>query len=163
MTWFDANDAGSAPAVDYPSGAEYRITVSNPGTTDLVNVVVNDNTLGVMNHSVGSLAAGADVVLTSAQIPALSVAERCAGPGTFNNEATADGESADTGTPAPQASDPANLVCVAPPAITVVKEISVDGGMNWFDANDAGSAPAVDYPSGAEYRITVSNPGRGGQ
>jgi len=158
-SWHDANSAGTAPVVEFPSGADYRITVSNPGPTDLVNVVVNDATLGIANHAVGSLAAGANVVLTSGTIPALAVAEVCDSAGTYTNIATADGESADTGTPAPQASDPANLVCVDPPAINVLKEISIDGGATWHDANSAGTAPVVEFPSGADYRITASNPG----
>ena len=158
-TWHDANNAGAAPVVDFPHGAEYRITVSNPGPTDLENVVVNDPTLSIANYPVGALAAGIDAVITSTEIAALSQAQVCATEGPFGNTATADGESADTGTSATQASDPAYLVCATPPAISVLKEISVDGGATWHDANNAGTAPMVEPPSGAEYRITVSNPG----
>lgn len=45
------------------------------------------------------------------------------------------------------------------PAIEIVKEISVDGGATWFDANDIGSAPSAFVPAGAQYRLRVSNTG----
>lgn len=158
-TWHDANNAGTAPVVDHPSGAEYRLTLSNTGSVDLTDVVVNDAILGVNNYLVGDLGIGASVVLDSGTIGALSVSPRCNAAGTFTNTATADGESAEDGTPAPQASDPAVLVCVEPPTIAVLKEISVDGGTTWEDANSEVTAPIVMFPSGAEYRITVTNPG----
>lgn len=158
-TWHDANSPGTAPVADYPSAAEYRLTVTNAGSVRLDDVVVNDATLNIVDYPVGSLDGGANVQLTSVQIGALGVAQRCKGAGTFNNVATADGFSAATGEPVPQASDLANLVCVDPPEILVLKEISVDGGATWQDANSAVTAPIVTFPSGAEYRITVSNPG----
>ncbi|MGK7296380.1 MAG: DUF7507 domain-containing protein [Candidatus Wenzhouxiangella sp. M2_3B_020] len=45
------------------------------------------------------------------------------------------------------------------PGIALRKEISVDGGATWYDANSAGSAPYAEFPSGAEYRLIVENTG----
>ncbi len=161
VTWFDANiPADFPPAVEFPAGADYRVEVCNTGDVDLVNVVVNDPTLGVVNYPVGDLAAGACVLLTSGEIPEFDVAERCDEPGEFFNEAFADGDSAETGTPADQADDPATMVCVPPPEIDITKEVSVDGGATWYDANvPADYPPAVEAPAGALYRVEVCNTG----
>jgi uncharacterized repeat protein (TIGR01451 family) len=40
-----------------------------------------------------------------------------------------------------------------------LKEISIDGGVTWFDANTAATGPTATAPSDAEYRITVYNTG----
>ena len=159
--WFDANDAASAPVTEYDSDAYYRLTVTNDGLVDLVDVTINDATLGIGPVNIGNLAAGANTVLTSGStgFGALYAVDRCTEAGTFLNTATADGDSAVTGTPATQATDPANLVCVEPPSITILKEISLDGNAPWFDANDAASAPVTEYDSDAYYRLTVTNDG----
>lgn len=51
--------------------------------------------------------------------------------------------------------------CVEPPdpSIAILKEVSVDGGATYHDANDAGSAPTTLVGGGALYRITVTNTG----
>ncbi len=46
-----------------------------------------------------------------------------------------------------------------PPNIEIVKEVSVDGGVTFFDANDSASAPATAVGGGALYRLTVTNTG----
>ena len=156
--WFDANTEGTAPTAVFPSGAKYRLTVTNIGSAPLTNVVVNDPTLGIVNHPVGNLAPGAQVVLDEGDIAALSVTTRCDSSGTFGNTASTSGESAETGAPVND-SDPAFLVCVGTPDIDIEKQISVDGGVTWLDADDAGSAPVVTAPSGALYQFVVRNTG----
>jgi hypothetical protein len=42
--------------------------------------------------------------------------------------------------------------------IDLIKEVSVDGGNNWFDANDCATAPNAN--AGAEYRLTIENCGQ---
>jgi uncharacterized repeat protein (TIGR01451 family) len=156
--WYDANTVGTAPpAVVFPHGADYRITVENIGTAPLTNVVVTDPTLGV-NYTIGNMAAGAKVVLTSGQIAALSVATRCDKAGDFGNTAAVTGKSAETGAPV-NASDPAFMVCVGTPHIHIQKQISVNGGTTWLDADTSATAPTVVYPSGAMYRFVVTNDG----
>jgi len=160
-TWYDANiPAGFPPVVDVPAGAMYRITVTNTGPVDLVNVTVDDPELAIAGYVVGDLAVGASALLTSSDIPALDVAERCDAPGIYNNVSFANGESAVDGGAAPEASDPANMECASPPEIDILKEVSVDGGATWYDANlPPGFPPEVAYPAGAMYRITVTNTG----
>lgn len=160
VDWHDANDAPSAPTENFPSDAEYRYTVTNTGSADLINVVVNDPVLGISNYVVGPMAVGEVVVITIADIPGLAVTDRCTNSGTFINNASVDGESVDTGEVVSDA-DPATLVCIGSPAVTLVKEISVDGGSTWGDANTAAAAdaPTVPFPASAEYRLTVRNTG----
>jgi hypothetical protein len=157
-TWFDANTEGTAPIAVFPSDALYRLTVTNIGSAPLTNVVVNDPTLGIVNHPIGNMAPGAIVVLTQGQIAALLVVDRCTESGTFGNTASTSGESAETGAPVND-SDPAFLVCVGEPDVDIEKEISVDGGLNWLDADNAAGAPVVTAPSGALYRFVVTNTG----
>lgn len=157
-TWFDANTEGTAPVAVFPHDAHYRLTVTNIGTAPLVNVVVNDGTLGIVDVPIANLAPGAFVVLTQGEIAALFAEDRCTRSGTFGNTASTSGESAETGAPVND-SDPAFLVCVGTPDIEIRKEISIDGGLTWFDANDAGSAPVAQAPSGAMYRFIVENTG----
>ena len=161
-TFFDANEVDKSdwpPAVEFPHGALYKIVVSNDGAVDLVNVVVNDSELGITDYSVGNLAAGAWVTLEEGDIPALNVAERCDEAGVYTNTATADGDSAISGTPADQASDPANMECVPPPSIRIEKYIRLPGTVTWLDADTVGTAPTTTFPSGAEYQIEVCNNG----
>ena len=84
---------GSAPTAVFPSGAKYRLTVTNIGSAPLTNVVVNDPTLGIVNHPVGNLAVGDSVILDQGDITALFVDDRCTRSGTFANTASTSGAS----------------------------------------------------------------------
>jgi uncharacterized repeat protein (TIGR01451 family) len=161
----DADQVGNAdvPSVAFPSGALYRFIVMNIGTVELQNVVVSDATLGIANFFVGTLPVGAQRVLTRAEIPALQVAQRCAGPGTFTNVAQATGYPAGGGAPVMD-SDTAVLACKGVPQIDLKKQISVNGGASFADANQVGNAdvPTVPFPSGALYRFVIRNIGNVG-
>lgn len=152
--WSDANTEGAALETQAPSDAWYRITVRNVGSVDLVNVVLNDGTLGIFDFAVADIPVGGEVVLTSGEIAALFFPNRCEGQGTFGNTATASGESAETESTTSD-SDQAWLECTGTPAIQLVKEISVDGGTTWSDD----TSPPVTPPSDAWYRLTVTNTG----
>jgi hypothetical protein len=167
-TWEDANDEDSAPEVDVPSDALFRITVKNIGTAPLINATVEDPDLGIPPTSIPDLApddgapGGPDEVVILASTPgfeALDVEDYCDNAGTFINMATAKGESEDEPGTIVQATDPAYLKCVTNPEIDIEKEISIDGGTTWEDADDVGSAPVVEAPSGALYRLIVRNVG----
>jgi uncharacterized repeat protein (TIGR01451 family) len=126
-TWLDANDPGSAPLVVFPSGALYRLTVENTGNVPIENVVVNDATLGIVDYAVGTLTAGQVVVLTAAQIPQLSVAERCNAVGEFQNVAQVSGDPAAVGAEPVTDEDPAWLACQAGRArFRVIKDFTDD-------------------------------------
>ena len=120
-------------------GAIYRLTVTNTGTSDLENVVINDAALGIVDFLVGDLAAGQTVVLTQGEIPELEQPGRCQDPGDVTNVATVEGQSVIGNTVGD--SDPAVVRCVEED-IDLLKEVSVDGGVTFFDANDSASAPA---------------------
>ncbi len=86
-TWFDADDEASAPSAEAPHGAIYRLTVENTGNIALVDVLVNDASLGLVNVPVGNLAVGETRVLssTTAGFEALNVPDRCKEAGTIVN------------------------------------------------------------------------------
>ena len=157
--WFDADTAGTAPAVDFPSGAEYRLSVNNDGEVDMVNVTVSDPALGINNYPIGNLAIGATATLDSGDIAQLGQAQVCNSETTYTNTASASGESAFDGAVFGPVSDDANLNCVALPSLTISKEISLNGGAIWSAADTAGTAPITEFPSGAHYRVTLSNNG----
>ena len=90
-TCYDADTEATAVQALVPSGAMYRIIVTNCGTVDLINVIVNDTTLGITNYLVGNLAAGTSKTLTSSEIPQLNQPQRCSTSGSFVNEACATG------------------------------------------------------------------------
>ena len=110
--WFDADTAGSAPTVDSPSGAEYRLSVNNNGEADLVNVTVSDATLGINDYPIGNLAIGSTAVLDSDDITQLNQEQVCSSATTFTNIATAYGESSISGTSTGPVTDSANLNCI---------------------------------------------------
>lgn len=110
VTFFDANDPASAPSTIAGGSALYRITVTNTGISDLENVVIDDDTLGV-DVLVGDLVAGQTVVLTQDQTPQLDHPGRCQIPGDVTNTARAVGQSVDTGITVSD-TDPAVVRCV---------------------------------------------------
>jgi uncharacterized repeat protein (TIGR01451 family) len=64
--WIDAQTADAALSVPAGSTAEYRITVTNCGETELVNVAVNDSIAGCNRSIPGSLPVGANVSYSTA-------------------------------------------------------------------------------------------------
>ena len=159
--WHDANTPADAdvPQGAFGADAYYRITVTNDGTVDLRDVVVNDTNLNISDYSIGDLAVGASVVLTKDQIDKLFFEGRCSTRGYLDNTAHVDGHSAEDDSLV-QSEDPAVINCVGTTDIQIVKEISVDGGP-WADANAIGDpdVPVVEAPHDALYRLTVTNIG----
>ncbi|MCL1051000.1 hypothetical protein L2755_15390 [Shewanella abyssi] len=152
----DANTGDDAPVIALGEGAIYRITVTNNGSEDIINALLNDTTLGIVNYPLGTINAGQIIILTESNIVQLDQAELCQVPGDINNTATANGESQPTTNPL-SASDSAFVRCVSE-QISLLKEIRVEGG-EYSDANDSNSAPAAAVGDGAEYRITLTNKG----
>ena len=111
ITWFDANEVDSAPYAAFPSGADYRLIVTNTGTADLENVIITDPTLGIVDFNIGDLDAAQSLTLDSGNIDELSQALVCGESGVFENIALVEGTSKDDGTTVTD-DDPANLVCV---------------------------------------------------
>lgn len=152
----DANTGDDAPVIALGEGAIYRITVTNDGSADIINALLNDTTLGIVNYVLGTINAGQIIILTEDNIAQLEQVELCQVPGDINNTATANGESQPTANPL-SASDSAFVRCVSE-QISLLKEIRVEGG-EYLDANDSNSAPGAAVGDGAEYRITLTNKG----
>jgi hypothetical protein len=131
VTFFDANDGASAPVSTLGGGALYRLTVTTTGTSDFINVVVNDAELGIVDFPVGDLAAGQTRVLTSGEIPELDQPGRCQIPGDVTNIATVEAVSVATGNPFSD-DDPAVVVCEAGRAIC---DMDGDGNVDRFDVS----------------------------
>jgi hypothetical protein len=89
ITWFDANNAASAPVAAAPSDAEYRITVINTGDMELENVEISDDTIVFpWPYVIGNLTVGQTAVIGMGNIPQLDVVDRCTTSGTFLNIAS---------------------------------------------------------------------------
>ena len=158
--WLPADTVGSAPVAKYPSGAVYRIKITNTGIVDLVNVVLDDPKVGLSGYLVngGFLAAGQTVTITEDTDPETSVLaqeEVCDESEDFQNTAyvTAEGSIEGHGV---SDQDDAWLSCVGTPEIEVIKYISIDDGETWT----SDTAGPVQAPSGALYKITVENTGQ---
>jgi uncharacterized repeat protein (TIGR01451 family) len=158
QTWVD----DTAGPVAYPSGALYRITVKNTGSVKLVNVTVSDTLIGAPDYVIGELEIDEEVVVTDGEWSALDVAEVCDSSGLIENIASVTGTSDERATDEATETDNAKLDCIGPPMIEVKKEISLDNGVTWHDANVEPFPTAVTDPLNpvtALYRITVTNVG----
>ena len=158
QTWID----DTAGPVEWPSGALYRITVENTGNVKLVNVTVSDTLIGPPDYAIGELDVGEMVVVTDGEWLALDVAEVCDSSGTIENIATVTGTSDELASDEVTETDNAKLQCIGPPMIAILKEVSLDNGATWHDANAEPFPTAVTDPLNpvtALYRITVSNVG----
>jgi uncharacterized repeat protein (TIGR01451 family) len=159
----------SAGPVPWPSGALYRITVTNTGNVDLPSVVISDKFPDLPEDiygDIGPLLVGETVVIAgdgSGDLTwtALDVAQVCAGQESITNVATA----VASWDPDPiTTTDDATLVCDKP-AILLVKEVGMPDPDNpdqylWFDANDEPYPWAhIDPPNtvNVRYRFKVSN------
>ena len=158
QTWVD----DTAGPVEWPSGALYRVTVTNTGDVKLVDVTVSDTLIGPPDYVIGELEVDEQVVVTDGEWLALDVAVVCDSSGLIENIATAAGTSDELASDEVTETDNARLECIGPPMIAVVKEVSLNGGTTWHDANAEPFPTAVTNPQSpvtALYRITVSNVG----
>ena len=77
------------PTVTFPSGALYRLLVRNIGVVALENVVVNDNTLGIVDFPGGRSGRWPACDLDPGRHTQLNVTQRCDSAGTFISNSTA--------------------------------------------------------------------------
>ena len=129
----------------------YDIDVDNTGNMTLTGVTVTDpdTTVGVCAPvQPGSLAPGATMTCPASYV----VTQADVDAGSFTNTATGDSNETgpDTGSEM--------VTFTQSPGITMLKEVSVDGGSSWQDAN---SPPGPSLASGTdpEFRFTVTNSG----
>lgn len=126
-------DKTPADQVVNPGGtASFTIVVTNNGDTDLINVVLDDDTVNDCDTNIGSLAAGANSGPINCQVTNVT--------SPFTNTATASGEPAE-GDPV-NAQDSANVTLSAP-SVMIVKTPD----------------QAVQSGGTAQFTLTVTNPG----
>ncbi|MBT8039440.1 MAG: hypothetical protein KJN78_04320 [Gammaproteobacteria bacterium] len=168
--WKDADTAENAAGpVQAPSGASYRMIVTNSGDVDLVGVTVEDGMIPGSPYTVGALDVGQTVTVTEQEWPGLLFDTDpetdnlpvCSGPGLIMNSAEAVGTSVENADDTDQDTDKAYLVCIGDPMISILKEVSIDGGP-WEPADGPDDYPSAVYGDGdvpAEYRLIVANIG----
>ena len=170
--FFDADgisgDRCDSYLADIPSGivgqtdATYQLVVTNTGNETLLNARINDPTLGLVDVPVpgGPMAPGDVRVIDvdDSGYSALFYGDRCRDTtGLQNNIATVEAVGEGSGISVSD-DDPANVTCVTEPAVSLQKQISLDG-VTFVDADTAEAGPTTTLGSDAEYRLVVENTG----
>lgn len=153
--WFDADEVANAPETLFPADAYYRFVVTNTGNRELTDVIIDDPTLGIFDHPVGTLTPGQIATITEitgTNGNLLVVVDRCTSHSTPLNTASVEASHGEGETA--KDDDPAYLSCVGTPGIDIQKQISLTGDAPWEDVSL--TAP---YPDPAYYRIVVTNTG----
>ncbi|GAB6139121.1 DUF7507 domain-containing protein [Halanaerobaculum tunisiense] len=145
-TFVDA-DTPTGPFIPQGTDPQFRYIVTNNGTETLTNITVTDDTFGNIGVTVNELDPGESTTLTVTQPWAA---------GQQTNIATAEGTTpgGDTVTD----SDPANYFGESNPAIDIEKQVSVDGGVTFVDA-DTPSGPTLPPGEDPVFRYIVTNIG----
>jgi uncharacterized repeat protein (TIGR01451 family) len=159
----DGNDASTATGVIDGAGdtITYRVVVTNTGNLDLTSVSVTDLLEGA-SFSLGSPSGDGtvtgvlDVGESWTYLATYTVTQ-----GDLNTNAGNDGFLTNTVTVDTAQTDPQSATTATPITVTrsidLEKDVSVDGGVNWFDAD---TAPGPTLISGNPiYRYTVTNTG----
>ena len=149
-TWFDANNVTGPTLLASGVAPQFQYIVTNTGNVDLTNIAVTDDVLGSIG-SIASLGAGKSTTLT---------ATGTWGSGQQTNTGEAKGTFTDSvGNSANlDVTDPAHYFGAAP-AITIEKDVSVDGGKTWFDANSATGPTLLASGAAPEFQYIVKNTG----
>lgn len=127
----------------------FRYIVTNTGNETLIDVNASDDVYGPIITNT-TLQPG-ETIITEINVPGQLGAQQ--------NTATVTGTGQDSGTPVSD-SDVANYVGVAETiSLDLVKEVSPDGGLTWFDANTP-PGPNVNFPQNPQFRYTVTNTGQ---
>ncbi|WP_429885934.1 SdrD B-like domain-containing protein, partial [Geoalkalibacter halelectricus] len=154
QTWFDADSPAAAPGTD--SDALYRFIVRNCGVTPLHDVTVNDPTLGI-DELIGSLDPFEILILTHdiSDFNFENLFQRgiCIDPTPPEKQNTVTVTGNYLGDTV-EDSDSAWIKCVC---IDIEKQVSVDGGLTFYDADIAELAPET--TDGAIFKLIVSNCG----
>jgi hypothetical protein len=146
-TWLDADDA-PGPDVDLEAEVFFRFVVTNTGDVELTDLALSDDMLDTSACTIpASLATGA---FFECQLGPLAAVE-----GQHTNVATVTAVSGDQTV---TDTDSANYWGGDRPEIALVKDVSVDGGASWSDANSA-PGPRVDIGEPVSFRFTVTNTG----
>lgn len=163
-TWSDADTLDNPLQGTFPQDVYYRLIITNTGDENLVNLSVDDADLGLNNISLGGglflLEPNRTTTLDSLVVDfeALEQPNRCTAAGTFINTARVSATSQVDGAPVSD-DDAAILVCFGAPEIDLQKQVSVDGGTTWADADTDAEAVATPVGNGVQYRFLIENVG----
>ena len=165
-TNIDADTLATAAKTSAPADAFYRFVIKNCGDVPLSDISVTDDMLNLFSTPVslpyGVLKPHAKIIVSKHDhgFEELYQRERCPYRGKFINVAQASGLNVETGKKTTD-TDPAYLLCGGEPCLDIEKQISVDGGVTFAnaDATDDSDVPVIPAPGGAMYRFVVRNCG----
>lgn len=145
--------------------ATYQLQVTNIGTENLVNVVIDSSDFGLNNISIpapcGMLEPGEvciiDVDVPNGAFDSLKKNNVCQASGEVMQLASVKGEGQSSGILVSD-EDPAVVNCTTEPHISLLKEVSLNGSA-FMDANTIAGSPIAKLGADAVYRLTVTNTG----
>ena len=145
--------------------ATYQLQVTNTGTENLVNVVIDAPDFGLSAEKIpatcGMLEPGEvciiDVDVPNGAFDSLKKDNICLASGEVMQLASVNGEGQSSGILVSD-EDPAIVDCTTEPHISLLKEVSLNGSP-FMDANTVDAAPIAKLGADATYRLTVTNTG----
>lgn len=151
VTFIDA-DQPPGPVLDLSTqpNVQFKYIVSNIGGEDLENIVVTDDVYGNITLPQTTLAIGQSMEVVTIEPGVLG------GPNI--NIATVIGEGVDSGVVVTDSDAASYVGSQQAISIDLEKEVSPDGGITWFDADEA-PGPVVVFPQTPRFRYTVTNTG----
>jgi uncharacterized repeat protein (TIGR01451 family) len=158
-TSWEQYSSANAPQALMGASVEFEVIVTDTGTTALTGVTVSDAgggavtgfTFGTSDSTSISLIAGQSVTSNAGSTVALC--------GLNTDTATATGSVVvGSGTATVSASSKADYQGISG-GISILKEVSVDGGKTWEDVGNNCSDPTATVGSTVEFRVVVTNTG----
>lgn len=161
----DSLNQGIPVGIAGTTDGTYKLTVTNNGSETLINASITAPDFGLINEpipgSCGDLEAGESCTIEvndpNTAYQALNVQDICTVPMTVTKQASVTATGATSGINVSD-DDPASVTCTTEPHITLIKEVSLNGGL-YMDANTVDTSPFGALGSDAEYRITLLNDG----
>ncbi|WP_371375149.1 hypothetical protein [Thalassotalea aquiviva] len=164
VSFFDA-DQSTDP--DVPVGiiaqasGYYRYIVTNIGSENLTNVVINDPNLGV-TVNIADLAVGESRTLNSTDqgFESLFIQNLCTDASNKLNIVSVNAIGEESKAPVSD-NDPANVRCILGPAIQLLNQVSLTDGAPFFDADQSTDpdVPVGQIGADATYRYIIRNIG----
>jgi photosystem II stability/assembly factor-like uncharacterized protein len=156
ITWDDSDSPPGPTLVKSVTAPMFRYTVTNDGEMDLSNVIINDDTdLNLIGPSGDD---GDNILQTTETWEYIAAENWAAGQQTNTAIVQADFTNGNGTTGNVQDADDANYFG-ASPAIMVVKEVSVDDGITWDDANIPPGPRLVEGNADPMFRYKLTNEG----
>jgi hypothetical protein len=162
LNFVDADNCSDADVPFTADDAVYELIVTNCGkeAVDLDRIVDLDLGINLVLDPVVTIPLGGTFIFTNNAGPTQGLLQKegaCPNiDGEFDNTATVFGTGAGGGDSV-EATDPACVKCG--PCIDLIKEVSVDDGQSWSDANDPECSDGPSTSDPAEYRLTIENCG----